>query len=468
MSSTSPFPVRPASPAEPGTQLHILGICGTLMGSLALLARELGFAVSGTDANVYPPMSDQLREAGIELSEGYTADSIPDGTELVMLGNAGLARGNPAVEAVLDRRLPYLSGAEWLGRYVLPGRWVIAASGTHGKTTTTAMITWILEQCGLQPGYLIGGVPHGLPGSARLGDSIFFAIEADEYDTSYFDRRSKFMHYRPDTLIFGNLEFDHADIFADLAAIEHQFHHLIRTIPSSGLIVAPSDDDNVSRVLAGGCWTPVATFGPADSAEWSIDHRGCVIGGGKDHGHLELQLLGEHNRRNALAAIAATHHAGVAVPDAIAALASFRGVKRRMETIYESTTVTVYDDFAHHPTAIATTLAGLRERVGDAPILAIIEPASHTMRRGTHGDTLAAATDAADEVIWFRPADLGWNPSDYGNATAVHDDQDALLAATRASVARGMRHVVIMSNGGFGGFHRRLVDELKTSNVQEG
>lgn len=449
-----------------GTRLHILGICGTLMGSLALLARDLGFEVSGTDANVYPPMSDQLRDAGIALSEGYSGDCIPPDTELVMLGNAGLPRGNAAVEAVLDRRLPYLSGAEWLGRYVLPGRWVIAASGTHGKTTTTAMVAWILDYCGLAPGYLIGGVPKGLPGSARLGDSDFFVIEADEYDTSYFDRRSKFMHYRPDTLIFANLEFDHADIFPDLAAIEHQFHHLIRTVPASGLIVAPADDANVRRVLDAGCWTPVETFA-GDHGAWSVDANNVVTLAGETVGSLELPLLGEHNRRNALAAIAAARHAGVHPTDALAALATFGGVKRRMEQIFTSATTIVYDDFAHHPTAISKTLAGLRKAAGADAILAIVDPASHTMKRGTHSDALVHATKDADTTFWFKPAGLAWDPASLADdRTAVFDSYDSLLVATLAKVTDGIRHVVIMSNSGFGGFHQRLVAALNAGQLK--
>jgi UDP-N-acetylmuramate: L-alanyl-gamma-D-glutamyl-meso-diaminopimelate ligase len=448
------------TPSARPERLHILGICGTLMGSLALLARDLDFTVTGTDANVYPPMSDQLRKAGITLTEGYSADSIPADTELVMLGNAGLPRGNPAVEAVLERRLPYLSGAEWLGRYVLPGRWVIAVSGTHGKTTTTAMVSWILDQCGLDAGYLIGGVPIGLPGSARVGSTPFFVIEADEYDTSYFDRRSKFMHYQPDTLIFGNLEFDHADIFANLAAIEYQFHHLLRTVPANGLIVAPSDDSNVNRVLEAGCWTPVETFaGPG--ATWRIDSDDVVTVAGAAVGKLELQLLGEHNRRNALAAMAAARHAGVPAANALAALATFGGVKRRMERIFESPAVIVYDDFAHHPTAISKTLAGLRKAVGDESILAIIEPASHTMKRGTHSEALIDATHSADATFWFRPEGLRWEPALLADArTSVFAHQDALLAAALAQISAGVRHVIIMSNGGFGGFHQRLVETL--------
>lgn len=443
--------------------LHILGICGTLMGSLALLARELGFEVSGSDANVYPPMSDQLMRAGIRLHEGYSADALQPTPDLVMIGNAGLPRGNPAVEAVLNRRLPYISGAEWLGRYVMPGRWVIAVSGTHGKTTTTAMITWILEQAGLNPGYLIGGIPTGLPGSARLGDSAFFVVEADEYDTSYFDRRSKFMHYRPDTLVINNLEFDHADIFDSLADIEYQFHHLLRTVPGDGLVICPQNDVNVNHLLEMGCWTPVQTFSADGPADWQIDPQAAVTLAGRAAGELNLPMAGTHNLNNALAAIAAARHAGVPVPVALAALATFPGVKRRMETIYSDSAVTVYDDFAHHPTAIQTTLVGLRATVGDARVLAVIEPASHTMRRGTLQESLKQSAGAADLVFWYAPDAVSWDIHALGNNhTRVIADIDSLLDSILLAVKNhAAQHVVIMSNGGFGGLHGKLVTALE-------
>ena len=387
--------------------LHILGICGTLMGSLALLAKELGFTVSGSDQNVYPPMSTLLESQDIELKEGYLPEHLNPDPDLVMIGNAGLPRGNAAVEYVLARGFDYISGAEWLGRYVLKDKWVIAAAGTHGKTTTASMLAWILEHAGLQPGFLIGGVPGNFDVSARLGDAPFFVVEADEYDTSYFDRRSKFLHYRPRTVVLNNLEYDHADIFPDLGAIQQQFHLLLRTIPANGLIVRPVKDSNLDEVVEQGCWTPVETFGISeDDALWSAaDADGgfsdfAVHLSGKLQGRVQWQLLGRHNAHNALAAIAAARHAGVKPALAIEALHQFKGVKRRMELIAEVSATRVYDDFAHHPTAIQTTLNGLRAKVGKEEIIAIIEPASHTMRRGIHQKTLSDACLDADRVFW--------------------------------------------------------------------
>ena len=345
--------------------IHILGICGTLMGSIAMLAREAGHAVSGTDQNVYPPMSTQLENTGIALGSPYSADSIPGSTELVIIGNAGLPRGNPAVEAVLDQRIPYISGAEWLGRYLLPGRWVIAVSGTHGKSTTTSMIAWILHHAGMNPGYLIGGIPANFGRSATLGQDPFFVIEADEYDTSYFDHQSKFLHYQPQTLIINNLEYDHADIFDDLDAIQEQFHLLLRRIPGTGQVIIPERDQNVRDVLTRGCWSPVQTFGTdgADLTARDIATDGSTFDvclSGEIQGTVNWPLTGIHNVHNALAAIAAARHAGVPPSHACAALKEFAGVKRRMELIHNTASLNIYDDFAHHPTSIQNTLEGLR------------------------------------------------------------------------------------------------------------
>ena len=461
-------------------QLHILGICGTLMGSIALLAKELGHTVTGSDENVYPPMSDQLSGAGINISSPYSADSIPDDVDLVMIGNANLPRGNPAVEYVLEKNIPYTSGAEWLGRYLLHDKWVIAVAGTHGKTTTTSMTAWILEYAGLKPGFLVGGVPANFGYSARLGETDFFVIEADEYDTSYFDRRSKFLHYHPRTAIFNNLEYDHADIFPDLAAIQNQFHLLVRTIPGEGLIIHPSNDNNVAEVLLKGCWSKTLSFGPDISSKLS----GTAIS--EDHSHFSVSLNGTdqnkivgeinwpmtglHNMNNALAAIAAARHVGISPAIACEALSKFTGVKRRMEVIYQSAEMTVYDDFAHHPTAIETTLEGLRKQVGKDSILAIVEPGSHTMNLGIHADTLADSVSHADEVIWFKPANIKWDidrivdASSNGPKMSVINSHDVLLDEIIARAkSKEIQHVVIMSNSGFGGLHRRFVETLESS-----
>tara|TARA_R110002072_G_scaffold36524_3_gene107519 strand:+ start:5195 stop:6550 length:1356 start_codon:yes stop_codon:yes gene_type:complete len=447
--------------------LHILGICGTLMGSIALLAREQGLKVTGSDENVYPPMSTQLIDAGVDIRSPYSAENIPDDVDLVMIGNANLPRGNVAVEYVLDRGIPYISGAEWLGRYLLEDKWVIAVSGTHGKTTTTSMIAWILEYAGMSPGFLVGGVPGNFGCSARLGETPFFVIEADEYDTSYFDRRSKFVHYRPRTLIINNLEYDHADIFPDLAAIQQQFHLLMRTIPSSGLVIHPAKDQAVLDTLALGNWSETFSFG--DDATFSaVNHtadcsRFDVMLAGENVAQVNWQLSGRHNQNNALAAMAAARHVGVKPVDAAAALSNFKGVKRRMELIYESHDLTVYDDFAHHPTAISTTLDGFRNKVGTDRILAIIEPGSHTMRKGTHAQTLAESTSSADKIIWFQPPNIQW---DMGHNIAgeqhqiVVDRSQLVDIALRCIKENDIQHVVIMSNGGFGGFHLQLIEQL--------
>ena len=443
--------------------LHILGACGTLMGSIAMLARELGHKVTGTDQNVYPPMSTQLENAGIRLSSPYTAENIPDDADLVVIGNAGLQRGNPAVEAVLRSNRPYTSGAEWLARYLLPSRWVIAVSGTHGKTTTSAMIAWILEHAGLGSGFLVGGVPKNFGVSSRLGKGPFFVIEADEYDTSYFDRRSKFLHYKPRTLVINNLEFDHADIFSNLEEIETQFHHLLRTVPDNGLVIYPGADPNIQRLIDRGCWTPRTNLGGDKASAALLTEDGGhfrVDTGGETAGEVQWSLTGNHNVSNALAAIVAAGHAGVTAAAACKALGSFTGVKRRMEVIYEKNGVTLYDDFAHHPTAIETTLKGLRARVAGDRILAVIEPASHTMKKGIHAKALLASTASADGVYWFQPENIDWNMQDLSTANSfVEADMTRLLTRLSAAIQPPM-HLVIMSNGAFGGLHRKLIAEL--------
>ncbi len=453
-------------------RLHVLGICGTFMGGLALLAREAGHAVSGSDANVYPPMSDQLRAAGIEVREGYDPRHLDPEPDCVVIGNA-LSRGNPAVEHVLDRGLSYTSGPQWLADHLLGGRWVLGVAGTHGKTTTAAMLAWILEEAGLAPGFLIGGVPLDFGVSARAGRAPFFVVEADEYDTAFFDKRSKFVHYRPRTAILNNLEFDHADIFPDLAAIQRQFHHLVRTVPGTGLLVAPANDANLDAVLAQGCWTPVERFtaeGQAASSGWNSRDVApgqaafTVCFDGVELGRVTWEQSGQHNVANALAALAAARHAGVPPAVGIAALGRFRGVRRRLELRGTVRGVAVYDDFAHHPTAIATTLAGLRGRVGAARIVAVLEPRSNTMRLGHHTAALAPSLAGADRVLLYRPPDLGWNldevVAELGPRGSRHDTLDDLVDATCAWVGAG-DHVVIMSNGGFGGVHGRLLDALR-------
>jgi UDP-N-acetylmuramate: L-alanyl-gamma-D-glutamyl-meso-diaminopimelate ligase len=449
--------------------LHILGICGTFMGGIALLARALGHEVTGSDANVYPPMSTQLREAGIELMEGYDGSHLEPAPDVVVVGNA-MKRGIPVVEQMLNRGLPYLSGPEWLRENLLGGRWVLAVAGTHGKTTASSMLAWILEDAGLDPGFLIGGIPSNFGISARLGSSPFFVVEADEYDTAFFDKRSKFVHYRPRTLVLNNLEFDHADIFDDLAMIQRQFHHLVRTVPSSGLIVYPGGEPALDQVLAMGCWTPTETLG--DGGDWSVrpdepdGSRFQVLGPGRLVGTLEWDQTGAHNIQNALAVIAAARHAGVPPEQAIAALSRFAGVKRRMELRGEVAGVRVYDDFAHHPTAIATTLEGLRKRVGNQRIIAILEPRSNTMRMGMHKDALAASLEAADLVHLYAPADLGWDPapvlSDLGQR-ATHFERVEDIVSKIAEEAEPGDHLLVMSNGGFGGIHQKLLDALTKS-----
>jgi UDP-N-acetylmuramate: L-alanyl-gamma-D-glutamyl-meso-diaminopimelate ligase len=450
-------------------KVHVLGICGTFMGGVALLARAAGHEVSGSDANVYPPMSTQLQAHGITLREGYEAAHLDPAPDCVVVGNA-LSRGRPAVEYMLDRDIPYTSGPQWLAEHVLPGRWVLAVAGTHGKTTTASMLAWILEYAGLAPGFLIGGAPLDFGVSARLGSGPFFVVEADEYDTAFFDKRSKFVHYRPRTLVLNNLELDHVDIFPDLGAIQRQFHHLVRTVPGSGLIIAPGADPNLEAVLEMGCWTPVERFGPGDPApRWRAadcapdGSRFSVLLDGRGAGSVQWAMLGQHNVRNALAAIAAARHVGVPVALALEALHRFRGVRRRLEQRGEVCGVTVYDDFAHHPTAIATTLEGLRGRVGAERILAVLEPRSNTMRMGVHKESLAGSFEAADEVLLYQPPDLGWDLAGVAAAARppvrVLDSVEAIVAQLVAA-ARPGDHVLIMSNGAFGGLHERLLAAL--------
>lgn len=448
--------------------VHILGICGTLMGSIALLAKAQGHQVSGSDDQVYPPMSTQLEEASIPLQSPYSENSIPAGADLVVLGNAGLGRGNPAVEALLTQRIPYCSGAEFLGRYVLQDKWVIAVSGTHGKTTTASILTWILKEAGLDPGYLIGGVPIGMGPSAAMGSSPFFVIEADEYDTSFFDRRAKFLHYAPQTLIINNLEFDHADIYPDLASIQAQFRQLVRLVPTHGLIIKPAEAPAIDAVLGEGCWSPVITVSlsgePDLKAIWSEETESQfeVFDNGHRVGTVNWELVGQHNVENALAAIAAARHVGVPLAHAVSALSTFQGVKRRMELICRAGVINIYDDFAHHPTAIQTTLLGLRARVGQDKVIAVIELGSYTMRGGEHADRLSEAVREADQVIWFQPRDVAFDIEavvQETSANLVHS-ADALLALLTPQFDAQVEatHLVLMSNYQLDGF-RELITE---------
>ncbi|HET9579025.1 MAG TPA: UDP-N-acetylmuramate:L-alanyl-gamma-D-glutamyl-meso-diaminopimelate ligase [Usitatibacter sp.] len=446
--------------------LHILGICGTFMGGLARIARELGHVVTGCDAQVYPPMSEQLRAIGIDLHEGYDAAQLDEyKADLYVIGNA-MTRGKPVIEAILDRGLPYYSGPQWLAEHVLMDKWVLAVAGTHGKSTTSSMLAWILEDAGLDPGFLIGGIVQNFHMSARARPSPFFVIEADEYDTAFFDKRSKFVWYRPRTAVLANLEYDHADIFPDLAAIETQFHHLVRIVPSQGLLVVNGAEAALERVLARGCWTPVERFGPGQA--WSVgaihpDDSFDVLLAGEKQGTVRWPLMGEHNRANALAALAAARHAGVPVKKGIEALARFEGVKRRMEVRGVVNGVTVYDDFAHHPTAFETTIGGLRTRIGGARIVAVFEPRSNTMKLGTMQDRLARSLAGADLVVCYAK-DLGWDPghalAPLGTRAFVHHDLDLLVEAVARQLEPG-DHVLVMSNGGFGGVHERLLERLR-------
>jgi UDP-N-acetylmuramate: L-alanyl-gamma-D-glutamyl-meso-diaminopimelate ligase len=460
--------------------VHILGIGGTFMGGVAALAKAAGHRVTGSDRSVYPPMSTQLTALGIELIEGFEASQLTPRPDVVVVGNV-MTRGQPVIEALLESDIPQTSGPEWLAREILKGRWVLGVAGTHGKTTTSSILAWILEHAGLEPGFLIGGVPANFETSARLGRAPFFVIEADEYDTAFFDKRAKFVHYRPRTLVLNNLEFDHADIYENIAAIERQFHHLVRTVPGSGRIVWNAADPRLAHTLAMGCWTPCEGFaGRASGIEalWTSQavagvtdgSRFEVFEGAKAHGQVQWSLIGGHNVDNALAALAAARHAGVPIAQGIAALRTFKGVARRMQVRGEVNGIVVYDDFAHHPTAIATTLAGLRARVKGARIVAVLEPRSHTMRAGVHRDALAPAFGAADEVWFYAPPDLGWDveavSADLGERGHVRHDLETLSADLAGSLRPG-DHVLVMSNGSFGDLHGRLLAALQLRSARK-
>ena len=448
--------------------IHILGICGTFMGGLAVLAKQAGHVVTGCDANVYPPMSTQLREQGIELIEGFDPDQLSSDIDLYVIGNV-ISRGNPLMEEILNRGLPYCSGPQWMGDTILNGKWVLAVAGTHGKTTTSAMLAWILQDAGYEPGFLIGGVPTNFGISARLGEkpnepSNFFVIEADEYDSAFFDKRSKFVHYHAKTAILNNLEYDHADIFPDLAAIETQFHHLVRTVPGIGQLVVNGQEHALHRVLERGCWSERVFFGVKNGWHFVDDE---VRFNNQTIGQLNWNLQGEHNRQNALAAIAAAHHVGIAPERALAALSRFDNVKRRMEIRGVVNNITVYDDFAHHPTAIATTIAGLRKKIGSARILAVLEPRSNTMKLGSMKAALPDSLNEADFIFAYGAATgkdaLGWDLAaslaPLGKRANNFSDLVALQDAILAEVKPG-DHVLVMSNGGFGGIHQKIVDAL--------
>ena len=450
--------------------LHILGICGTFMGSLALLARDLGHKVTGSDANVYPPMSTQLENAGIGLMQGYDRSHLQPHPDLVIVGNA-MKRGIDAIEYMLNEGLPYISGPQFLADHVLQGKHVLGVAGTHGKTTTTTMLAWVLDQAGLNPGFLIGGVPLGFSESARLGGGKYFCVEADEYDSAFFDKRSKFVHYHPKTAILNNLEFDHADIFDDLAAIQKQFHHLVRTIPSEGRIIAPITETNIDEVLEQGCWTPVirTSLEPNDQVALSAELISAdgshfkVLEQGKEVGEVKWNMTGQQSVANALATIAAAQHVGVSLEQACEALSNFGGVKRRMELLGTVRGIEVFDDFAHHPTAIETTLDGARKRLGERKLWAIIEPRSNTMRMGSHKDGLAHSARLADEVIWYQPEGLDWDLHTViaasSNKAEVSRSLDEIIARILNEAGEGDA-VVIMSNGGFGGLHQKLIAAL--------
>ncbi|MGI5308509.1 UDP-N-acetylmuramate:L-alanyl-gamma-D-glutamyl-meso-diaminopimelate ligase [Rheinheimera sp. WS51] len=445
--------------------IHILGICGTFMGGIAAIAKSLGHKVTGSDANVYPPMSTQLTELGINLTQGYDPAQLDPAPDLVIIGNA-LSRGNPAVEYVLNNHLRYTSGPQWLAEQVLHDRWVLAVSGTHGKTTTSTMLAWILDYAGLNPGFLIGGIPQNFDCSARLGDSPFFVIEADEYDTAFFDKRSKFVHYRPRTLVINNLEYDHADIFADLAAIQRQFHHLLRMVPSNGLVLSPEDTVAIKQTLDMGCWSERQSYGTdwqgplikPDGTEFKVCYRQEVLG------QVQWTLSGQHNVENGIMAIAAARHAGVPVNIAIEALAKFVAPKRRMELKAQINNIKVYDDFAHHPTAINTTLQGACAQAGQGRVLAVLEPRSNTMRMGVHQATLPAALALANHVYLYEPANANWSLETLTRALAPkaslsHDIAHLVNILTEQALPGDS--IVIMSNGGFGGIHDKLIAALE-------
>ncbi len=455
-------------------KIHILGICGTFMGGVALLARKAGHEVSGCDANVYPPMSIQLEEQGIVLCEGYFADDIPEDVDEVVIGNA-LSRGNEAVEYVLNNNISYSSGPEWLSKHVLSQRWVLAVAGTHGKTTTSSMLVWMLEYAGLNPGFLIGGIPANFGISARIGEAPFFVVEADEYDTAFFDKRSKFVHYHPRTAVLNNLEFDHADIFENLDAIKKQFHHFVRTIPGDGLIVKNGEDENINAVLEQGCWSQTAAIHKDHNPEhsdddWSIGESSKdgkqfdVLLDGKVVSTVSWSLHGSHNRMNALAAIAAAQHAGVPVELSCEALSEFKGIKRRLEVIGVVNGVTIYDDFAHHPTAIEETLAAMKEVQGKGRLFAVLEPRSNTMRMGIHKESLSDSWQQADEICLYQPEGLDWSLGDVvaqsRTPANIFSSIDKIIEHLLSEATSG-DHILIMSNGGFEAIHQRLLVALE-------
>lgn len=452
--------------------IHILGICGTFMGGVAALARAAGHRVTGSDQNVYPPMSDQLAALGIELIEGYDPQQLKLDPDVVVVGNV-MSRGNPLIEALLDSAVPYTSGPEWLARHVLAGRWTLAVAGTHGKTTTSSILAWILEYAGLEPGFLIGGIPSNFNATARLGRGRHFVVEADEYDTAFFDKRAKFVHYRPRTAILNNLEHDHADIYPDVAAIQWQFHQLLRMVPRNGMVVANAGSRHVIEVLGMGCWTPVERFAvdQHNDAAWyaTVEPGGdysrfLLMEGERAMGEVEWSLVGRHNAENALAAILAARHAGVDVRTAVAALREFNGVRRRLEVRGVVRDITVYDDFAHHPTAIQTTIDGLRRRIGKSRLIAVLEPRSNTMKLGTHRQALAKSLEEADEVWMYQGPDVRWDVgacvAELGSRAHVATEIDAIVAALCRSLQPG-DHVLMMSNGGFGGIHAKLLARLR-------
>ena len=448
--------------------IHILGICGTFMGGIAVLARQAGHKVTGSDTNVYPPMSTQLEQQGIALTQGFAASQLDPQPEQVVVGNV-MTRGNEAVEYMLNKGIRYNSGPQWLAEHVLKDRWVLAVAGTHGKTTTSSLLAWILDYAGLNPGFLIGGVPANFGVSARLGEGPFFVVEADEYDTAFFDKRSKFVHYHPRTLIMNNLEFDHADIFDDLAAIKKQFHHLVRTVPGEGLLIVNGEEGNLTDVLEQGCWTPTENFAETKQSDWRIDNVSSdgrnfdVYFNNEKQGQVKGHMLGKHNRMNALAAIIAARHVGVPVAQSIDALAHFKGIKRRMEVRGEVNGVTVYDDFAHHPTAIKETLEGLRAAVGEAKIWAVLEPRSNTMRMGVHKQQLAASLADADQVMLYQPENMDWDMQsvvdEVGNKGQLVNQLDDIVNMLGDQAAEG-DHILVMSNGAFGGIHQKILDAL--------
>jgi UDP-N-acetylmuramate: L-alanyl-gamma-D-glutamyl-meso-diaminopimelate ligase len=448
--------------------IHILGICGTFMGGIAQIARSLGHDVTGSDQNVYPPMSDQLVNMGIDIMPGYMPEHLEPVPDLVIVGNT-ISRGNLALESVLDKNIPYSSGPEWLYREVLQKKHVLAVSGTHGKTTTTTILSWILEFAGLKPGFLIGGVAENFGKSARYSDSDYFVIEADEYDTAFSDKRSKFIHYHPKTLIINNIEFDHADIFHDIAAIRREFHHLMKIVPQYGKVIYPQDDIEIKNVIEMGCWSETILFsGP--NAEWSLTNAD------KDYQHFSVQkqnkkignvawsLIGEHNANNALAAIIAANQVGVEVETACAALADFKSVKRRLECIFDTKGIRLYDDFAHHPTAIMKTLKALRQHAGDARLIAVMEPRSNTMKMGVHADTLASAFVDADQIMLFQADNVAWDIAQHmhalGNRCRVFKNIEEIVALI-VEEQQLNDHIVIMSNGAFGGLHKKLIAALE-------